>query len=171
MRCLVAVVRRVVRCETRFSRQGELFQDLYPGLRRFAGAVAPLEIEPEDLVQEALTRLLGRGSLASVDDPGAYLRATMVRLASNHRRSLGRRRRFVNSLNRHAECPLDVYPSDVAFLEHLSIEDRAVVYLTVVESVPAGEIGHTLGWSAAKVRVRKHRALQRLRRLWEVDDD
>jgi DNA-directed RNA polymerase specialized sigma24 family protein len=34
----------------------ELFRALYPGLRRFAAAVGPLEVDPDDLVQDALVR-------------------------------------------------------------------------------------------------------------------
>lgn len=35
-----------------------LIRSLYPTLRRFAGAMGPAEVEPDDLVQEALVRTL-----------------------------------------------------------------------------------------------------------------
>ena len=49
--------------------------------------------EPDDLVQEALVSTLRKGSISDLDDPLAYLRKTIVNLASNQRRSLGRRRK------------------------------------------------------------------------------
>jgi len=50
-----------------------------------------LDVEPDDLVQEALTCALAVQPLADPVNPGAYLRSAIVRLASNSRRS-GRRR-------------------------------------------------------------------------------
>ena len=69
------------------------FAGLYPRLRRLAAVAAPLEVDPDDLVQDALVRVLRRGPLADLDDPGAYLAKVIVNLASNSRRGLGRRRR------------------------------------------------------------------------------
>jgi DNA-directed RNA polymerase specialized sigma24 family protein len=57
---------------------------LYPRLRRFAAVVAPAEVGPDDLVQEALERLLSR-DIDDIVHIEAYLRQTMVRLAANHR--------------------------------------------------------------------------------------
>ncbi|MBX3286283.1 MAG: RNA polymerase subunit sigma-24, partial [Actinobacteria bacterium] len=67
------------------------FEALYPALRRFAAVVGGPATEPDDLVQEALARTLARGSLADLDDPAVYLRRVVARLASNERRSQGRR--------------------------------------------------------------------------------
>src|SRR5664279_5220961 len=76
---------------------GEIFEAIYPALRRFAGAIRPATIDADDLVQEALTRTLAVRSLASIEHPAAYLRTTMVRVASNlargSRRSAARERR------------------------------------------------------------------------------
>ena len=60
----------------------QLFARLYPSLRRFAAVVAPREIDPDDLLQEATARALRRGPLGRLDHPEAYLRRTMVNLAS-----------------------------------------------------------------------------------------
>ena len=65
---------------------GRIFSNLYPSLRRFAGVVAPVEVGPDDLLHEAVERALRHKPLADFDDPGAYLRRTMVNLASNDRR-------------------------------------------------------------------------------------
>jgi len=37
-----------------------VFGDLYPQLRRFAAVVSPMEVDPHDLVQDALERTLHR---------------------------------------------------------------------------------------------------------------
>src|SRR5687768_9466293 len=68
------------------DEEAEMFRSLYPGLRRLAGACGPIDGEPEDLVQEAVSRALRRGPLTELDDAGAYLRRSIVNLASNQRR-------------------------------------------------------------------------------------
>ena len=54
--------------------------------------VGSVDIDPDDLVQEAFLRVLRRGPLVELSEPGAYLRRTIVNLASNERRRLGRLR-------------------------------------------------------------------------------
>src|SRR5205823_4802816 len=67
-----------------------VFERLYPALRRFAAATGPIETDPDDLVQEAVSRVLRRHALTDLDDPGAYLRRTIANLASNERRGFAR---------------------------------------------------------------------------------
>jgi DNA-directed RNA polymerase specialized sigma24 family protein len=147
-----------------------VFTTLYPGLRRFAAVVGPIEVEPDDLVQEALARALAVGPLSELRDPGAYVRAIMVRLAANQRRSLGRRRTAIRFLEDRARHAAAVYPPDLVDLNVLDAEDRAVVYLSIIEQATSDEIGAALGWSAGRVRMRKHRALRRLRAEMEDND-
>jgi DNA-directed RNA polymerase specialized sigma24 family protein len=136
--------------------------ELYGELRRFAGVVAPLEVDPDDLVQEAFVTTLGRRSLAELDNPGAYLRAAMVNLAANHRRRLGRHRRAVGRLPQpgHHE---DDYPSQVGDLMRLSPDLRAALFLSEVEGWTSTDIGTVLGCTAAAARQRVSRALRQLR--------
>ena len=140
-----------------------LFEILYPGLRRFAAAVAPFEMDPDDLLQEAVSRALVQGRLTDLRDPGAYLRVTMVRLASNERRRLGRWRRALARAAPVEEPWVGDYPSDLGDLDRLSPEDRALLYLTVVEAFPLGEVARLLGRSEGAMRMRRHRALRALR--------
>src|SRR5882757_846422 len=72
---------------------GELFTALYPALRRFAGAIRPAGTDADDLVQEALARTLASRSLAGIENPTAYLRTAIVRIASNNARGDRRRAR------------------------------------------------------------------------------
>lgn len=69
-----------------------VFAGLYPELRRFAAVASPVELDPDDLVQDALERTLRRQSLASLANPKAYLFRVMLNLASNQRRGLMRGR-------------------------------------------------------------------------------
>lgn len=139
-----------------------VFAALYPALHRFAAAVRPPELAADDLVQEALVRTLAVRPLAECDDPGAYLRTVIVRLASNHRRSLGRRGRALARLDATEASPPE-YPSDLDDLRRLPPEDRAVLYLVVVERRAYADAAQVLGTSEAAARARASRALRRLR--------
>ena len=139
-----------------------LFAALYPALRRFAAAVRPPEVDADDLVQEALARTLATRSLVDCDDPGAYLRTAIVRLVSNHRRSMGRRGRAFARLHVGDTQPTS-YPSDLADLMHLPPRDRAVLYLVVVEGWSYADAAEVLGCNETAARARASRALKRLR--------
>ena len=54
------------------------FAELYPGLRRFAGAIGAPVVDADDLVQEACVRYMRRTGTEPVTDVGAYLRRTML---------------------------------------------------------------------------------------------
>lgn len=69
--------------------------ELYPSLRRFAAVTAPFDLDPDDLLQEALVKVLGRRALSDLDHPAAYLQRTMINLAAS--RSLRRPRRPARS--------------------------------------------------------------------------
>jgi DNA-directed RNA polymerase specialized sigma24 family protein len=139
-----------------------LIRDLYPSLRRFAAVVGPAEVDPDDLVQDALVRVLGSGSLARLDNPAAYLRRTMVNLASNHRRRLGRKHRALNRVV-VPDSYQPSYPSDVAELLRLSPRSRAVLYLTSVEGRSFAEVAEVLDCSEASARAAASRGRRKLR--------
>jgi DNA-directed RNA polymerase specialized sigma24 family protein len=140
---------------------GELFGQLYPELRRFAAVVAPWSVDPDDLLQEAVTRTLRRQPLTELNDAGTYLRVVMVRLAANERRRVGRERRRADTAG--GESPPVEGSSALTDLLALAPVDRAVVYLTVVEGLSAAEAASRLGRTEAGVRMRRRRALRRLR--------
>jgi RNA polymerase sigma-70 factor (ECF subfamily) len=141
-----------------------LFGAIYPGLRRFAGAVARRGDDPDDLVQDALVRVLAKGSLSRLDDPGRYLRVVVVRLASNARRRGARGDRALGRL----EPPTPAAPADrdvgaLERLDGLSPRDRGVLFLTVVEGWDHATAASMLGMRPGAVRMAKARALARLR--------
>ena len=138
--------------------------EIYVPLRRFAAVVAPPEVEPDDLLQEALLRVLRRGSLSQLDAPLAYLRRTVLNLAANERRWLARRRRALaaTALSAIESEPLS-YPSDLADLLSLPAPTRAAVYLADIEGYSHAEVARILGCTEATARKRTSRARKRLR--------
>jgi DNA-directed RNA polymerase specialized sigma24 family protein len=143
---------------------GEIFAELYPSLRRFAAVVRPAEEDADDLVQEALVRTLSVCQLSELDEPAAYLRKAILRIASNRRRSLGRRRRWLmatQTLTPTSYVP--AYPSALDDLRRLDAGERAVLYLSVVEGRQYREIASILGCSEGAARARASRATRRLR--------
>lgn len=139
-----------------------LFEALYPGLRRFAAATGPMEVDPDDLVQEAVARTLRHHTLCELDDAGAYLRRTIVNLASNHRRGLARWRAAVPRLARDDGAAAE-YASDLADLMRLPPETRALLYLVEVDGHSYAEAAAALGVSEEAARARASRARRRLR--------
>lgn len=141
-----------------------IIDELYPLLRKFAAVTAPADLDPDDLLQEALVRVLRTRSLSDLDHPGGYLRKTMVNLAASHSHRMGLRRRALRriaaseSLSSGAE-----YPSDLAELYRLQPEQRAVLYLHEVEHYPFEEIARMLGCSMAAAKKGASRARRRLR--------
>lgn len=141
-----------------------LVEALYPKLRRFAAATAPWDIEPDDLLQEALTRVIGRGSLSDLDHPAAYLRKTMINLASNHKRHGALRRQALVQFAASEQIQTsDSYPSDLADLSGLAPRTRAILYLAEVESHSYDEIGQLMGCSPTAARMAAMRGRRQLR--------
>jgi len=144
---------------------------LYPALRRFAAVAAPADMEPDDLLQEALVRVLKRHPLSDLDNPGAYLRKTMVNLAASHHRRRGAERRALRLAAASHDLQTDpAYPSDVAELGGLPPMQRAALYLAEVEGFRYEEIGQMLGCSRAAARKNASRGRERLRLAVALED-
>lgn len=137
------------------------FRELYPRVRRFAAVVGDRTQDPDDLVQEALARLLRRGDLP--EDPERYLRRTIVNLTVDqgrrHTRWVARAPKLVASAEHR-----DHYPSELDLLDALDPPQRAVMWLAVVEGWTFEEIGLLLDIQPAAARKQASRARARLRR-------
>ena len=144
------------------------FREAYPALRRSAAVLAPHDLDPDDLLQEAVARALRHGPLTDLDRPLAYLRRTMTNLAANHNRSRGRERRAHLRLVEE-DPPNAQYPSDLADLDRLEPVDRAAVYLADVEGLPLAEVAAALGIRGPAARARVSRARRRLRTALAAD--
>ncbi len=148
------------------------FVEVYPAVRRMAAVVAGSDIDPDDLVQEALVRTLAHGDLDRIEDLTAYLRRAVVNLAANERRHLGRRRTALRRLAADDQIGSgadQVMPSDLADLSRVRPRDRAALYLAVVEGRSYRDVGEELGCSESAARSRVSRALRRLR--IELDEE
>jgi DNA-directed RNA polymerase specialized sigma24 family protein len=149
------------------ERERELITSLYPSLRKIAAVAGSVDVEPDDLVQEALVRTLRKGPISDLDNPLAYLRRTIVNLASNQRRSLGRRRRALSRLGT-GEGWLPSYPADIEAILDLPPRQRAVLYLVEVENQPYCEVAEQLGMTAGAARALATRARKTARSILEV---
>jgi RNA polymerase sigma-70 factor (ECF subfamily) len=145
------------------QRDDEVFRAIYPQMRRFAAVAAPAEVEPEDLLQEALVETLRRHHLTDLDHPAAYLRRVILSLASNHRRRRAPRWRAERLILASRGKNKDSYPSDLSELMWLSPRQRTVLYLSEVEGYKFEEIGQMVGCSAPAARMSATRARRRLR--------
>jgi RNA polymerase sigma-70 factor (ECF subfamily) len=141
----------------------QVFEALYPKLRRFAAVVADLDTDPDDLVQDALAATLQRLELADLGAPSAYLKQAILNASANHRRRRAIHRRRLPRLARPA-ATTDHYPSDLSMLDVLDPIDRAVVFLADVERLPHAVIALELGLTPGAVRKRVSRSRGTLRR-------
>lgn len=154
---------------TESATDDALFRDIYPPLRRFAAVIAPPEVAPDDLVQEAVARALRKGPLIELDFPQAYLRRTIANLASNRRRSWSRQRAADARRGPVELTAVPDYPSDLADLTALSARERGALYLHEVEGCPFAEVAQQLGCSEAAARKAASRGRQRLAQLLEEE--
>lgn len=114
----------------------------------------------EEMVQEAFARL--HESRRVPENPGGYLRTTVVNLCRNRmRRSVveGRFREPARLLV--GEPELDETWSAIS---RLSPRQRAVIVLRFYEDMSEAEIAATLAWPRGTVKSRLHRALGHLRK-------
>lgn len=140
----------------------ELLDALYPRLRSYASRVADADVDPDDLVQDAVAATLARHRLVDLDHPEAYLRRCILNTSANHRRRAGRLRRALGRLGA-GDDHRDHYPSDLALLDELSPTDRAVLEMGDIDGTPHAAIADELGLSPGAVRKRAMRARTRLR--------
>ena len=147
----------------------QVFESAYPTLRRFAAAVRPWGVDADDLVQEALARTLAVRSLDSLDDPVAYLRTVIVRVASNWARGRRRSRGRVERFGPPASDVADRYPSDLADLMRVSPRARAVLFLVHVEDQPYRQAASIVGCTEDAARAVASRAIRQLRRELQAE--
>lgn len=142
----------------------DLFASLYPSLRRFAAVVGDSDMDPDDLVQDALAAMLERHDVSDIRQTGPYLKQAIVNAVASRRRRSGLWRVLIPRLARETTT-VDTYPSDLAILDQLAPLDRAVVFLIDVEGLPSSEAAEHLGLTSAATRKRVSRARTRLRTI------
>lgn len=146
-----------------------LIRELYPKLRRFAAVAGPSEVDPDDLVQEALVKTIRRQPLGTLEHPSAYLWKVINRLATDHHRRLGRQRRALGRIG-PPEPDLPRYPSDLDELENLAPKARAVIYLHDIDGYSYAEIARLLDAKEASLRRTASRARRSLRKALSEEE-
>lgn len=153
---------------------GELYNRHGRALFRLAYRLTGSREDAEDVVHdvfvglpEALERYEERGRLE------AWLKRITARVALTRLRS--RRRRAEVRLEAEAAAHGSGSRGDTlelqAAVDTLPMSLRSVLVLKEIEGYSHAEIGQMLGISAIASRVRLFRALARLRRIWEGNDD
>ncbi len=145
------------------------FDALYPHLHRVACVTAPADVDPDDLVQDALVNYLQLDDPGSVRNVRAFLTTTIVNLASNHRRSWIRRRAAIARLGQ-SDSTRDDFPSDLADLLQVPPRDRAVLYLHHVDGRPYDEVADLIGCTPAAARKAAERGRVRLAQALNAEE-
>jgi RNA polymerase sigma-70 factor (sigma-E family) len=138
-----------------------LYRAEYPGMVRLARALTGETDRAEDVVQDAFARLHGR--IGHLENPGGYLRTTVVNLSRDH----GRRRRREYRTHRLAAGPTSL-PLDASelidVLLSLSYRQRAVLVLRYWGDWSEAEIADALGCRPGTVKALASRGIDRLRK-------
>lgn len=140
----------------------QLFDAEYEPMYRLAYAMLGSDRDAEEVVQDAFVAVARRWD--SVDNPGGYLRVSVVNGARKQMRTRTRRARAETMLRSTttAEPDADTYLLDV--LDGLPDRQRVAVVLTYYSDLNSGEVGELLDCPAATVRSLVHRALEQLRK-------
>lgn len=135
----------------------------YERVRRYAAFVAPVELDPDDLVQEAVARALRAGNLDEVVALDAYLRRIVHNLiVAQHRRSGLFRRSAPLLVGDVADLPR--YPSDLSILDAIGAEQRAAIFLVDLEGRSVRDAARICGCTESAMKKRLSRARHQLRR-------
>ena len=145
------------RTPTAFAR---LYHDEYLGLVRLAYLILGSREQAEEVVQDAFVRLHSRWT--RVDNPGGYLRTSVVNGCRDVRRRLVRYRAREPRLAERAETwdsPDELSDAMAA----LPVRQRAVLVLRYYGGLSEAEIADTLDIRPGTVKSSIHRGLRRLR--------
>jgi RNA polymerase sigma factor (sigma-70 family) len=142
------------------------FDDFYRAHRadavRWAVALVGDREVAEELAQDALAAVGDR--LGSIDNPGGYLRRTVVHRAASWHRSHARERRRMRRAT--AGQPTSYTPATNEMLDALAVlpyKQRAAVTLRYWADWTDEQIGEALGCAPATVRVLVHRGIAALK--------
>ena len=132
----------------------------------------------EDLAQEAFVRLMGRlGAIRDDAVIAAYLRRSIVNLASKHWRKLGTERGYVRSGGAGRTFDVETQPDldgrDELWraLGRLPYRQRAAIVLRFYEDLSERETARVLGCAVGTVKSSVSRGLQRMREEMVEDED
>jgi RNA polymerase sigma-70 factor (sigma-E family) len=143
------------------AQLGELYSAHRDPLIRLAYVLTGSQAVAEDLVHDTFVRVYPR--LATLGEPGAYLRRSVVNACFSWHRRQQRQRTAV------LDPPAAPLPDeDIEMWEalgHLTAARRTVLVLRYYLDLPEAEVAAILGWRVGTVKSATHRALRDLRRL------
>ncbi|WP_420451464.1 RNA polymerase sigma factor [Ilumatobacter sp.] len=122
-----------------------------------------------DVVADTFADLLQHpnGAWASAQDPRAFLFGAVANRARMHHRTNGRRRRREQLAARQrateADADADLHRVLPAELDDLSVQQRAVTYLTYWHDLSVPQVAETLGVADGTVQRQLARARDRMR--------
>jgi RNA polymerase sigma factor (sigma-70 family) len=152
------------------SLSAAAFNAMYPELRRLAAVVAPPGVEADDLVHDAVARVLARiRRSGTVDDPKAYLARTIINLARSRRRRWAARRSTVTPSPRIINADAPEPDAVSAWLDLLQPRQRACLWLRFVQDRSVQDTAELLGCSPGTVKSQTAKALDNLRRAGLAD--
>jgi RNA polymerase sigma factor (sigma-70 family) len=146
------------------------YRRAWPDAVRWATALAGSVAAGEDLAQDAFARV--RTRFESIDNVDAYLRATIVNVARDARRSSDRRAaRELRVVGEPFSPPAEAHePRILNALARLSYEQRATLVLRYWADWDEAAIAAALGCRASTVRSHAKRGLDALRRLIDANE-
>jgi len=165
------------------ASESELVRLFYPHLMAIAASRLSDRETAREIVQEALLAIISalrQGRLREPEKLPAFVAGTGRNLINNHVRSLAKRPEPITLGPEEAAIP-DPDPEagessleneerkDVVFrvLQKLKPVDRGILYLTLAQGLKPQEIAAEMGLKPETIRLRKSRALSRLRRHLE----
>jgi RNA polymerase sigma-70 factor (sigma-E family) len=161
---------RITRVANDDSDFVEVLRAELPRLQRFARLLTGNADTAEDLVAEAIARVLPRWRVGEVDDTSAYVRRVIVNLAMRRgrRRVLGVRsdRYALDWLPTHVDSEAFVGERDRTLKAIIRLPERrrAVVVLRFYEDMTEAQIADVLKIGIGTVKSQLSRALDQLRR-------
>ena len=148
---------------TETEARSDLYRRHAIELTRFATSLVGPN-HAHDVVSEAVMQAMWSDRWGEVLNPRAYLYQAVLNAARMHHRSTSRRRRRESMAARPDTSPgpdaaVDVWDA----LGHLSIRQRAVIFLTYWEDLSEGDIAYRLDVSERSVRRYLAKARDQLR--------
>jgi len=139
-----------------------LYRTRYADLVRLAYLLTGSSADAEEIVQDAFVRV--RGRIQRVDNPSAYLRATVVNGCRNRFRHLEVERRHASRAETASYDRVDELGDALAALP---ARQRTVIVLRYYAGMSEADIAATLGCRPGTVKSLCHRGLAELRRVIE----
>ena len=149
---------------------GETYRKYADELTRFAnGLVGPTDAP--DVVADAVVSCLTSPIWAGVAEKRAYLyRSVLNRAAEFHRSTRRRRDREAGVARSEWIDPPDVRPEILAAVSRLSVQQRAVIFLTYWDDLDPRSVAGLLNISDGSVRRHLARARSHLRKVLKDDN-